>query len=444
MTKKTFSEHRITAAGYPATYRQREVEVIVENIRARTSLIISSLGGSGKSHLARFLVSNQAFKQYYFSDDADDFAFFLFDCNAVATDDELEVLRLMIFELGKEAGQETGEWMLSQSRTELVNALTACLNSLFRQGLTLIFVFDRMEKLLSSSYLAQTLDTFRYLRDQFARSIVYILVGRFTHGKQEIPGMSGEFDDLLANPSTLYLKPLSQSDAEHSIDLYEEENRATKVNFNTACRERLLYFSGFFPRLLRAVCEVWHKEQLDPTADEEDIIRKLLDGGRVGKVCKELWKDIPVSRQQDLRYLAAGIAANVQDSFLTQYGLVSSDKADRPQIFSPVFTEFVKQQGKADVKFELVPPNEVHINDNIIQLTPREYRFLDVLYQESDKVVPYDDIIDAVYREPEWTAASLAGIAKLVRKKINVIPNHDFIVNVRAVGYRLNLVPDRA
>ena len=121
MPKKTFSRHHFTAADYPATYRQREVEIIVEKIRAHVSLIISSLGGGGKTHLAQFLVANQAFKQHYFSNDADDFAFFLFDCNAVATDDEKDLLRMMVVELGEQAGLETNEWLRGQTRAELIN-----------------------------------------------------------------------------------------------------------------------------------------------------------------------------------------------------------------------------------------------------------------------------------------------------------------------------------
>lgn len=444
MTKKTFSGHHFTAAGYPAIYRQREVEIIVEKIRAHASLIISSLGGGGKTHLVQFLVANQAFNQHYFSNDADDFAFFLFDCNAVAPDDEKGLLRMIIIELGEQAGLETSKWLHGQTYAELVNGLKGCLNSLYREGLTLIFIFDRFEKLLPSPHLSQTLDTFRFLRDHFGRRIVYILVNRLTHGSREIPGASGEFDDLLAHPPILCLPPLSQPDAELSIDLYEKERGVT---FDTASREQLLYFSGGFPRLLRAACEVWHQKQIDPTGDETAIIQQLLTGGRVREVCRSLWADIPQSGQRNLRYLVARTPADAQDTFLAQYELVKADKTGQLQIFSPVFAAFVDQQDGAGMTFGLIPPNEVQINGRIIRLTLREYRFLDALWKKSGQVVSYDNIIDAVYSDIKVREgikpAALASIAKLVRKKINVLPNHECIVNARGIGYRLNLEPDK-
>lgn len=444
MAKKTFSGHHFTAAGYPAIYRQQEVEIIVEKIRANDSLIISSLVGGGKTHLVQFLVANQAFKQHYFSNDADDFAFFLFDCNALATDDEKDLLLMMIVELGEQAGLETSKWLRGQTRAELVNALKACLNSLYRDGLTLIFIFDRFEKLLPSPHLSQTLDTFRFLRDHFERHIVYILVKRVTHGSREIPGASGEFDDLLAHPPILCLPPLSQPDAELSIDLYEKERGVT---FDMASREQLIYFSGGFPRLLRAVCEVWHQKQIDPTGAEATIIQQLLTGGRVGEVCRSLWADIPQSGQRNLRHLVARISNDAQDSFLAQYELVKADKTGQLQIFSPVFAAFVDQQDGVDLTFGLMPPNEVRINDRTIRLTLQEYRFLDALWKKPGQVVSYDNIIDAVYSDIKVREgikpAALASIAKLVRKKINVLPNHECIVNVREIGYRLDLKPDK-
>lgn len=446
VAKKTFSGHHFTAAGYPATYRQEEVEIIVEKIRAYTSLIISSLGGGGKTHLTQFLVANQAFKQYYFSNDADNFTFFLFDCNAVATDDEKDLLRLMIVELGEQSGLKVSEWLRSQTRAELVNALRVCLKSLYREGLTLIFVFDRFEKLLPSPHLSQTLDIFRFLRDHFERRIVYLLFKRVTHGEGEISGTSKEFDDLLAHPPIFCLPPLSQPDAELSIDLYEKEH---SLSFDPVSRAQLIYLSGRYPRLLRATCEVWHQRRIDPTTDEEAIIRQFFAIGRVSDVCQSLWEDIPQPGQRSLRHLVAGTLDSAQDSFLTRYGLVRTDKTGLLRVFSPVFAAFVHQQGEESLTFDLNPPNELWINDELIRLSPREYRFLAVLWQKQGQVVSYDDIIKAVYSDDKVyegiRSDNVAGIVREVRKKISrVRPNLELIVNVREVGYYLDLKPGKA
>jgi hypothetical protein len=433
--------YHFSAASYPATYRQREVETIVAAIRARKSILVSGLAGMGKSHLMRFLVSNEAFRQRYFPEDATDFAFFFIDCNAMDSEDERSFYRVIITELCQQAGLETGDRLQGVTSEELLTALRGCLDSLYRERLTLVFVLDRFEKLYRSEKLGHILDNLRYLRDHFARRISYILAAR---GEIDIASLSEEFEDLLYHPATLCLKPLTPTDAEGSIERYEREYN---VAFDRQSKRKLISYSGGYPRLLRAACELAQEGKVDLTADDAEAVRQLLDDGRIQSVCQKIWEGLSSEDRAALRLMLTGASALEDSSPLTRYGLVITTHVSRPKIFCPLFETFVRESKEMDLTLQLIPPNKVLRGGQAITLTSLEFRFLTCLLEKPGKACTYDEIIEKAYPDVKAkdgvTPQSLAGLAKRVRKKINVA-GRNFIENVRSVGYRLDVEPGTA
>jgi hypothetical protein len=433
--------YHFSAASYPATYRQREVETIVSAIRARKSLLVSGLAGMGKSHLMRFLVSNEAFRQRYFPEDATGFAFFFIDCNAMDSEDERSFYRVVITELCQQAGLETSERLQGVTSEELLTALKGCLDSLYRERLTLVFILDRFEKLYRSEKLGHILDNLRYLRDHFARRISYILAAR---GEIDIASLSEEFEDLLYHPAALCLKPLTPTDAEGSIERYEREYN---VVFDHQVKRKLISYSGGYPRLLRAVCELAQEGRVDLAADDAEAIRQLLNDRRIQSVCQKIWEGLSGEDQAALRLMLTGASAPEDSSFLIRYGLVITAQGGQPEIFCPLFETFVRESRELGLTLQLVPPNKVLRGGQAITLTSLEFRFLTCLLEKPDEVCPYDEIIEKAYPDVKMregvTPQALAGLAKRTRKKVNV-PGHNFIENVRGVGYRLNVEPGTA
>ena len=96
---------------------------------------------------------------------------------------------------------------------------------------------------------------------------------------------------------------------------------------------------------------------------------------------------------------------------------------------------------------QLVPPNKVLRGGQAIALTSLEFRFLTCLLEKPGRVRTYDEIIETAYPDVKMregvTPQALAGLAKRVRRKIN-IQGHDFIENARGVGYCLNVGPGTA
>jgi hypothetical protein len=429
------------AATFPAIFRQREVETLVAAIRARKSILVSGLAGSGKSHLARFIVFNEAFKKHYFPEDIADYVFFFVDCNAVNSRDERSLYRTVITAVCQQAGLGIGDRLKGETVEELLVAVTGCLESLYRERLTMVFVFDRFEKLYRSEKLDHILDNLRLLRDHFARGLSYILVGR---GEVDIAGISEEFEDLLYHPATLRLKPLTPADAEVAIERYEVENN---VSFDRESKRKLINYSGGYPRLLRAACELAQEGKVDLTTDDAEAVRQLLNDGRIQSVCQKIWEGLSGEERAALRLMLTGASAPEDSSPLMRYGLVITTQVGQPKIFCPLFETFVRESEELGLTLQLIPPNKVLRGGQAITLTPLEFRFLNCLLEKPGKVCTYDEIIEKAYPDVKAkegvTPQALAGLATRVRRKVNV-PGHDFIKNVRDVGYRLDVGPGTA
>jgi DNA-binding response OmpR family regulator len=129
--------------------------------------------------------------------------------------------------------------------------------------------------------------------------------------------------------------------------------------------------------------------------------------------------------------------------FLARYGLVQVGESGQQQVSCPLFTTFVREWGEPNFTFDLNPPISVIVNDRIIDLTLQEYRFMEALWKTVGDTVSYDDLLVAIYpkegERQERNNNALAKLAKRVREKINVVPRHDFIKNVRGVGYVLHI-----
>ena len=75
-----------------------------------------------------------------------------------------------------------------------------------------------------------------------------------------------------------------------------------------------------------------------------------------------------------------------------------------------------------------------------LPLTAREWAVLELLLARAGQVVPFDDLLEALWGESTPRArASLEVIMTRLRKKLNGGAANRVIRNVRAVGYRLDL-----
>ena len=77
-------------------------------------------------------------------------------------------------------------------------------------------------------------------------------------------------------------------------------------------------------------------------------------------------------------------------------------------------------------------------NDQIIQLSPREFQIFDLLVQNIGIVVPRDIILDRIWGiESDVSSNNIDSYVKLLRKKLNTADGQISIATMRGVGYKL-------
>ena len=77
-------------------------------------------------------------------------------------------------------------------------------------------------------------------------------------------------------------------------------------------------------------------------------------------------------------------------------------------------------------------------NDQIIQLSPREFQIFDLLVQNIGIVVPRDIILDRIWGiESDVSSNNIDSYVKLLRKKLNTADGQISIATIRGVGYKL-------
>lgn len=73
-------------------------------------------------------------------------------------------------------------------------------------------------------------------------------------------------------------------------------------------------------------------------------------------------------------------------------------------------------------------------SSQIVELTAKEKKFLELLFSQQNKVFTYDEIFDHFWQEDSFTLNSLKNLVKRLRKKLPV----DIIHNVFNAGYKIS------
>lgn len=79
-------------------------------------------------------------------------------------------------------------------------------------------------------------------------------------------------------------------------------------------------------------------------------------------------------------------------------------------------------------------------NDQVLQLSPREFQIFDLLVQNIGIVVPRDIIMDRIWGlESDVSSNNIDSYVKLIRKKLGLGEGKTMIHTIRGVGYKLEV-----
>lgn len=210
---------------FPLDYRAREIEIILNALRAGESVSVVGLSGAGKSNLLGYLLHrNPGF--------AGDFV--LVDCNRLAEATTGALWLLIARAMG--ASLE-GEIDLKGIEGMLAERLDAT-------GKPLCLLFDRFD-LLTHPPQPALYNNLRVLRDAHKYRLTFVVATR-----QPLDADSELAELFYAH--TLWLGPLSVSDARWNVRRYAERIGA---EWGPETEEALVEVSGGYPSFLRAACE---------------------------------------------------------------------------------------------------------------------------------------------------------------------------------------------
>ena len=217
---------------YPADYRHTEVEYILAAVRAGECVSVAGLSGAGKSNLAGFLARVAGASE----------GFVLVDCNRLGSltpDSFLQLTRRALGSTGPAPAASAA--VAADELAALEQAIAQRLEAPPRR---VCLVFDRFDGLPLETH-HPLYGNLRALRDAFKYHLTYV-----TFTRRPLDAQSELAELFYAH--TLWLGPLSESDARWSIDAYRQRSGE---DWDAAVYAAILEVSGRYPSFLRAACE---------------------------------------------------------------------------------------------------------------------------------------------------------------------------------------------
>jgi DNA-binding response OmpR family regulator len=167
-----------------------------------------------------------------------------------------------------------------------------------------------------------------------------------------------------------------------------------------------------------------------PNGDGVEICRRLRNNSYGGAILMLTAKDALSDR-------VVGLDAGADDYLVKPFEideLLARLRALARRNFSPIREEKLTIDGLSINRTS----QSLQMNQQVIQLTPREYQLLDLLVQNKGQVLTRDIIFDRIWgNETDVSYKTIDATVKLLRKKLTKFEKGDWLQSIRGVGYKL-------
>ncbi|HJV47375.1 MAG TPA: response regulator transcription factor [Bacillota bacterium] len=167
-----------------------------------------------------------------------------------------------------------------------------------------------------------------------------------------------------------------------------------------------------------------------PGADGISICRTLRKDGYTGAILMLTAKDSLQDRVQ-------GLDAGADDYLIKPFELdelLARLRALTRRNYAPIQEEIVHIHDLALNRTS----HTVHVGEEEIGLTPREFQLLDLFVQNKNQVLTREIILDRIWGiGADVSLKSIDAIVKLLRKKLDLSGKSGLIQSIRGVGYKL-------
>ncbi len=444
--------------------RRYDVENILRHLYAMQCVEIVGMSNIGKSALLRLLAQPDVWVKEV-GEAGQEFLPVYIDCNRI-----LDMTEQGFSELVLRCLQEASQALAALP--ELVNAydmlvapasdfqvplsfsrgLTAAIESTTRK---LVLLFDEFDDPFTHID-ARVFLNLRAVQDRHSNQIVFV-----TASGRPLPVLNpdrrhGEFAELFGH-RIWYLAPLTRSDTEQQIRRYMT---AYEADFANADIDFIYQWSGGHPRMAEGVCRVLHQALEDADSPPADPMERwrfhrrtaalLLVDEYLTRECSKIWNECTPAEQVELGALALADHKpdqEVIDELLRRHLLNRVE--GRPQIFCRLLAEYIQRQ-TAQIAPESsslwvdTASGQVLVNGAPVEtLTALEYKLIQLLFQNRDKIIDKYAIVTQVWGESYIDEVDDARIEKLIsrlRQKIEPDPaSPRFLTTIRGRGYRLTV-----
>jgi hypothetical protein len=451
---------------YPATYRDTEITILADWVRAGESGSLIGLPGSGKSNLFGFLSRQpEAIWRALAGSEIELIPVYV-DLNNLP-DNELATFYRVILRALYEAkphladvdnalaGSIEALYQKVEDKTDPFLTQSALREILLRfeaGDICLLLMLDPFDQFCRTAP-AKILDNLRGLRDSFKTTLCYLVGLRYELAYLRAPQELGELYELL-DMHMVWLGPMGPADAQWVISQCEE---ATTHTFSEAEKARLIELTGGYPAWLRTA-GMWLAMTPAPPQPEAWLEALLAEPGLRNRL-NEVWLALTGEERLALLTLlnqhpplAEPPGQDADDSLvltrLQQKHICRPHPATgRPEIFSPLFAAYIR-------RFETNDRGKIWLRsiDDVIlsgsdsleaELTAQDRKLLLFFLEHPQKILSKDDIAMALWPEEEIVGTERgvddARLQKAVSQLRGVLEKEDtarYIHTVRGMGYR--------
>lgn len=230
---------------------------------------------------------------------------------------------------------------------------------------------------------------------------------------------------------------LAESEAR---DLILSPLKDTGIEFSHQEVDFLLKVAGFHPYLLSLVGEFWFELRtrnpddtlVVPNREIQRPMRlQLASLPPVAEFFKLIWGHLSTEEQEALYKIANNVvddASFVLNNLIHKSLLTIDLKTGSYALFSDAFQVFVLQE------YSFV---QDHAKGNVMDLPQLEKRLLDYLIDRPGKLCSFDELLRAVWQDPNASKRALEAAVHRLRNKLKIDENDDwdYIQSVRGKGY---------
>lgn len=288
----------------------------------------------------------------------------------------------------------------------LLEKIRALLKLLVTDGFRVVVAVDGLER-LADAFDQSFFAALKSLRDAGFPKFSYLFL---TRGKVLENGSSQKIEALLklVSANTFYLKPFSLEDSRKQVGAMAAER---EITFDKDQLEKIMAVGGGFASFLKLGVQYLDKNR---QASPEELADQILKDPSAQLRLSEIYTSLSPGEKTTLKRLCQKQTSTdkISQKSLEEKGIINEGK-----IFSPLLEKYVLVQDQPlfeepEVKERAgTPPAGIFIDPQtrrvyldgreIINLTKQEFRLLEYLYQNPEKICHRDEIIPAVWEGGE-------------------------------------------